>query len=203
MDYAERTTLDAPFPIRDMAAVNRFSKLVRQRFGLDRTPWDILIGDAMLVQRRVIDAIGVPDMRFFGFMADIDYGIRAQRAGFLLPIAHCAWLHHPGQGHVREAAHDAAGQEAIRIKNVADADTAWRVFPPVGNSRIARRLPRVARTGAAATGVARTGGWVGGLSRTTGAGSEGLRILLMGRIASDGRALSCPSRLTFKPLFNE
>jgi GT2 family glycosyltransferase len=59
-----------------------------------------LSGDAVLVRRELIDAIGVLDTRFFGFFGDIDYGIRARRAGFNLVCAKGAWLYHMGGGHV-------------------------------------------------------------------------------------------------------
>ena len=67
-------------------------------------------------------------MRFFGFMSDIDYCVRARRAGYQLLIAPGAWLHHVGSGHAKEAAKDDATRMQILNKNVADADRAWAQF---------------------------------------------------------------------------
>lgn len=128
MDFAPEMTIQPPLPLRNPGDVRAFAKLMRRRFMYDNAQWAMLIGDAMLVTRNVIDAIGVPDMRFFGFMADIDYGIRARRAGFDLLIARGAWLHHVGGGHCKEAGRDEAGQRAIRVKYVADAERAWLQF---------------------------------------------------------------------------
>jgi len=38
--------------------------------------------EGFLVRRRVVDAIGLPDPSFFIFYDDVDYAIRARRAGF-------------------------------------------------------------------------------------------------------------------------
>src|SRR5205807_2697312 len=56
------------------------------------------------VSRAVIDKIGVFDTRFYGYMADIDYGVRARRAGFRNVIAAGAWLHHEGGGSAKATA---------------------------------------------------------------------------------------------------
>jgi hypothetical protein len=40
------------------------------------------------------------DLRFFGYFGDVDYGLRAQLAGFKLICAKGAWLYHHGGGHV-------------------------------------------------------------------------------------------------------
>jgi hypothetical protein len=58
----------------------------------------------MLIRRSVIDRIGVFDPQFPSFMGDIDYGIRAARAGFRHVIARGAWLHHEGNGTAKETA---------------------------------------------------------------------------------------------------
>jgi GT2 family glycosyltransferase len=38
--------------------------------------------EGFLVHRRVVDAIGLPDPSFFIFYDDVDYALRARRAGF-------------------------------------------------------------------------------------------------------------------------
>jgi len=55
---------------------------------------DFLTGDAFLVKRRVIDAIGTFDPAFYGYFADHDYGVRARRAGFQLAVALGAFAYH-------------------------------------------------------------------------------------------------------------
>jgi len=55
---------------------------------------DYLTGDAFLVKRSVIDAIGTLDPAFYGYFADHDYGIRTCRAGFKLAVAQGAFAFH-------------------------------------------------------------------------------------------------------------
>lgn len=45
-------------------------------------PLDVVAFEGFLVQRRVIDVIGLPDPTFFIFYDDADFAIRARRAGF-------------------------------------------------------------------------------------------------------------------------
>lgn len=80
--------------------VAAFSKEVFDRSGLLFVEDSTLSGDAVLIKRPVIDAIGVMDTRFFGYFGDSDYGMRAQLAGFRLVCAKGAWLFHSGRGHI-------------------------------------------------------------------------------------------------------
>jgi hypothetical protein len=50
----------------------------------------------MFVRREVLEKIGGMDPRFYGYWADLDYGVRVQRAGWRHGIAAGAWLHHSG-----------------------------------------------------------------------------------------------------------
>src|SRR5439155_11059883 len=84
--------------------IARYAADVRSRSGGEVVDWPMLIGDAMLVKRAVIDRIGVFDTRFYAYMADIDYGVRLHRAGFRHAIARGAWLHHEGEGTAKETA---------------------------------------------------------------------------------------------------
>ncbi|MDZ4850664.1 MAG: hypothetical protein SGI77_15365 [Pirellulaceae bacterium] len=61
-----------------------------------------LVGDSFLLKRSVVDKIGVMDIGYRHFFGDIDYGLRAQRAGFKLVCAKGAWLYHEGSGHARD-----------------------------------------------------------------------------------------------------
>lgn len=55
---------------------------------------DYLTGDAFLVKRVAIEAIGTLDPLFYGYFADHDYGIRVCRAGFKLALAQGAFAYH-------------------------------------------------------------------------------------------------------------
>ena len=97
MDYAQTEVLAPPLPVRDQRDVDSFASLVASRRGGELAETFTLVGDAMLIPRAVIERIGVLDSRsYFGFMSDVDYGVRARRAGFRLLIARGAWLHHVG-----------------------------------------------------------------------------------------------------------
>ena len=106
MDWARSQALAPPPPTpsggppRSFDEVLAFSAEVRRRFpgGQQWVDWPALIADAVLIKRQLIDRIGVFDPTFPGFMADIDYGLRAQRAGYANVIALGAWLHHAGGG---------------------------------------------------------------------------------------------------------
>ncbi|MFN8189385.1 MAG: glycosyltransferase family 2 protein [Nocardioidaceae bacterium] len=43
---------------------------------------DVVAFEGFLVQRRVVDAVGLPDERYFIFYDDVDFALRARRAGF-------------------------------------------------------------------------------------------------------------------------
>ena len=84
----------------------------------------------MLITRGAIERIGVFDKRFFGFMADIDYGVRARRAGLRVVTALGAWLYHEGSGTRKNAAKtagEAAEEQLVRQIN-AEVATAWQLF---------------------------------------------------------------------------
>jgi hypothetical protein len=104
MDWARALVQQPPAPLRTFDDVVQFSAQVRRQFAGETVDWPMLIGDAMLISRAVIDHIGVFDTRFYGFMGDIDYGIRLHRAGFRHVIARGAWLHHEGAGGAKESA---------------------------------------------------------------------------------------------------
>ena len=57
-EYADRAAMPAEFPI------------------------DVVAFEGFMVHRRVIDAIGLPDPTYFIFYDDVDFAIRARRAGF-------------------------------------------------------------------------------------------------------------------------
>jgi GT2 family glycosyltransferase len=55
---------------------------------------DYISGCAMLLRRRVIEAIGGIDERFFGYWEDVDLSLRARRAGFPLLHVPIALVYH-------------------------------------------------------------------------------------------------------------
>jgi hypothetical protein len=88
------------FGLPTIAAVEEFSTYIAKTNGLSVVDEIICVGDSMLIQRPVLESIGVFDERFVGFLGDCDYGIRARRAGFRIVTARGAWLLHYGGGTV-------------------------------------------------------------------------------------------------------
>jgi GT2 family glycosyltransferase len=126
MDTIAELAVDSPLPLRNIEDVDRFSSLMSRRFGVEVAETPALIGDAMLIRRDVIERIGVTDTRFFGFMADVDYGVRAERAGFKLLVARGAWLHHSGGAALAEMSGTVKQQASDR--NLADAVAMLKVL---------------------------------------------------------------------------
>jgi GT2 family glycosyltransferase len=60
-----------------------------------------LTGDAFLVTRRVLERIGTFDPLFYGYFADIDFGIRACCAGFRLVLARGGFAYHLQDANIR------------------------------------------------------------------------------------------------------
>ncbi len=115
-----------------------FADYLSRARGLTHTEDALLSGDAILIRRELIDKIGVPDTRFYGYMGDPDYGLRARRAGFRLVCAKGAWLKHYGQGHVKgEHLASGAAMEALKAKRMELVNAAFEKFkgkwgsPPV------------------------------------------------------------------------
>lgn len=83
-------------PLRSYKDINAFSHFLAEYHDDYCTEDKLLCGDAMLIKRALIERIGVTDPCFYGYFGDIDYGLRAQRAGFKLLCAKGAWLYHSG-----------------------------------------------------------------------------------------------------------
>lgn len=97
--HPEHVVTPNPMP-QHYGDVLAFSRHVQ---ALNRDHWSedrLLSGDAVLIKRAVVDAVGVMDLRFFGYFGDVDYGMRAHLAGFKLVCARGAWLYHVGGGHL-------------------------------------------------------------------------------------------------------
>ncbi len=98
--HPEHSVLPPHVPRNDWE-VEQFAEYIARQHELTHVVDDMLSGDAVLVSRTLLDRIGVFDRRFFGYFSDIDFGLRAQRAGFKLVCAKGAWLRHIGAGHIR------------------------------------------------------------------------------------------------------
>ena len=140
MDCSRERQLAPPagMPLRDPSDVNAFARLVARLNGLSWHEPTLFIGDAMLITRAAIDCIGVFDTKFFGFMGDIDYGVRARRAGLRVVTALGAWLYHAGSGTRKETAATAGAEAEVTLGSKLDEQVAvaWRQFrekwDPVG-----------------------------------------------------------------------
>lgn len=126
MDTVAAMQVDSPLPLRNLNDVAGFAGLMSKVFQNEVHEAAALIGDAMLISRAVIDRIGVTDTRFYGFMADVDYGVRAVRAGFHNLIAPGAWLHHEGGAALYQMTGEARNQAAD--KNLTDAIAMLRML---------------------------------------------------------------------------
>jgi GT2 family glycosyltransferase len=95
--------IEPPLPTRNMIDLANFSAYISRYYGLAHSQDQFLTGDAMLIKRSVFDKIGSFDTRFpFGYFSDLDFGLRAKRAGFQIVCAKGAWLHHVGGGSYKD-----------------------------------------------------------------------------------------------------
>ena len=78
---AVRFDLRNPFAIRPKAASVETSYGARERMP-ERVEVQNVAFEGFMLRRRVVDAIGLPDPSFFIFYDDVDYALRARRAGF-------------------------------------------------------------------------------------------------------------------------
>jgi hypothetical protein len=115
--------------LRNLPEIDAFSRGVFSSNGCRYVEDELLSGDAILVKRALVERIGVLDLRFFGYFGDIDYGMRAQLAGFKLVCAKGAWLFHEGSGHVkRDRVKHGLTFEQARDGRYALVETAYQEF---------------------------------------------------------------------------
>src|SRR6266542_2437379 len=70
----------APLAYRVYDDIVAFSEYVAKCYGLTHVEDPRLCGDSFLMQRAVMEKIGVMDSRYYGNFGDLEYGRRAQRA---------------------------------------------------------------------------------------------------------------------------
>jgi GT2 family glycosyltransferase len=97
MAHAQQVAIPPGVVMRNSADVAAFARFVARYHGLDVAAPPLFVGDAFLVTRATLDRIGVFDTRFYGFMGDIDFGVRARRSGVRVVTASGAWLYHDGR----------------------------------------------------------------------------------------------------------
>jgi GT2 family glycosyltransferase len=128
MDFATKFALTPPTPVRDQADAEAFAQQVRREAGGQVVGWPALIGDAIFIRREVVEKVGGMDRRFYGYWADVDYGVRVQRAGWRHGIAAGAWLHHSGGASGKEDAPTSAEAQRRHEEMLRDSRTAYERF---------------------------------------------------------------------------
>jgi GT2 family glycosyltransferase len=109
----ECTTQEAYFAFAEQIAVrHRGGALVDERY---------LVGDAFLVTRPVIERIGTFDTRFVGYFTDVDFGLRAQIAGFRVVLERRAFAFHQTHGNIAYLPPDAQQERWQRRRDKVDA----------------------------------------------------------------------------------
>jgi GT2 family glycosyltransferase len=77
------------FDLRNPLAVKPKTAMVETTYGTraampERVAIENVAFEGFMVRRRVVDAIGLPDPSYFIFYDDVDYAVRARRAGFTI-----------------------------------------------------------------------------------------------------------------------
>jgi GT2 family glycosyltransferase len=119
-----------PLPTRSLDDVVNFSAYVAKYHGMAHSEDPLLTGDAMLIKRSVFQKIGCFDTRFpFGYFSDIDFGLRALRAGFKMICAKGAWLHHEGAGAYKdESTTKKIDMSIVHAERMKKVDACYKVF---------------------------------------------------------------------------
>ena len=164
------------FDLRNPFAIRPKSAMVETEYGARnempaRVEVKIVAFEGFMVRRRVIDSIGLPDPSFFIFYDDVDYALRAQRAGFRIWMLRDALVVRQlefDQQHDLSGwkgyymfrnlfvVHHRYGENAlVRLEAVADNSSRRAAVPIQGRSgpRPATWLGRSATRGECSTGV--------------------------------------------------
>lgn len=119
----------APPATKSYPDMDNFSRGQLTAHGCTYVEDKLLSGDAILVKRALVEKIGVLDLRFFGYFGDLDYGMRAQLAGFKLVCAKGAWLYHEGAGHLRgEVQAKGVQYSELNVRRMALVNAAYQEF---------------------------------------------------------------------------
>ena len=81
-------------PVENLEDIFTESQNIYALFSDLHIPDPFLTGDAFMVNREVVNKIGVFDPLFYGYFADHDYGIRAKIAGFQTMLIPGAYAYH-------------------------------------------------------------------------------------------------------------
>jgi GT2 family glycosyltransferase len=117
VDCMPQHVIAPPLRCRNYRDVCAFAEYVAAYHGDEIVEDRFLVGDSFLVKRSVIEKIGVMDLRYQHLFGDLDFGVRAARAGFKLVCVRGAWLLHDGAGHTKSSA--AAGVTLDELANEA------------------------------------------------------------------------------------
>lgn len=111
--FEESATREAYFDFaEEIAARHRGGALIDEPY---------LVGDAFLVARRVLERIGTFDTRFVGYFTDVDFGLRAQIAGFRVVLERRAFAFHQTHGNIAYLPPDAQQERWRRRRDKVDA----------------------------------------------------------------------------------
>ena len=109
---------------------------------------DAVIGCLMLVSRRVFDAVGLLDEDYFFSFEDLDFCLRARRAGFSSVLAANAIVYHEGSGSIGAASarrlYFAARNHLLLGRRAAPQET-WAQSICRGSSIVALNVAHAAR----------------------------------------------------------
>jgi len=121
--------VEPPQRLTTYPEIDAFSRHIFSTHGCRYVEDEVLSGDAILLKRELVDAIGVLDLQFFGYFGDVDYGMRAHLAGFKLVCAKGAWLLHEGSGHlVHEMRKGTMTFDQARERRYALVEVAYQEF---------------------------------------------------------------------------
>lgn len=91
-------------------------------------------GCAMLIRREVFERIGTFDDRYFMYEEDLEFGLRAQKAGYKIWYEPLSMVRHVGQGSMRK------GGEFVRLWSPANPRLPFYVYHIVRNRLLTMHL---------------------------------------------------------------
>lgn len=129
VDCFPQHVIAPPVSLHSFEDVISFSDYVAHAQGLTYVQDPLLTGDSMLIQRSVLDKIGVLDSRFYGYFGDVDFGLRLLRGGFQMVCAKGAWLLHEGAGYYADEARNTNQEmQQVHARRMEVVQAAYTVF---------------------------------------------------------------------------